>query len=502
MNIPGKCGFAIAVVLVTAGAAAADEFDDFRIPEHSLHDWRLELQVNGARTKRNDPYELDEDVRGRGTTFFRWLSDSDPAFTSAIVALTGEGIGEWSHNHSLPPFPEASVDREARYVAETWRVSAFTRRYPWDAPLGFSVGASLEGFYQQSWSHTRSEMTQILGGVRFGNRQRTDGHAWSPLHSSVVNLAVGWGRVRDASGVYEARLLEQRLLETNALARPLSDGTRRRLAALLTVRRDYENQHDRAAKLLWRRVAEILEEDGALSDTGLDPYSTLRAGEPHARAGLENDDLPRTPFLRNVGFFVGPTLHDSHLKQVANADNSSSFESTQDDSVVASGSSQSSQRDEVVFDNTYAGLVAEAHRPLGLSWQADVFGRVLFPLRESYSQGMTTLAAGNLSWMVSDRWEVAGSASYQRGQAGNQDSPQPDSWSWRYGIQATWYVEDRLALTFNVDEIQWKIDYPGSDPLQSDPYQRSAQLSLGLSYRILGGFEAPGLIPRETFAPF
>src|SRR4029434_3133147 len=129
----------------------------------------------------------------------------------------------------------------------------------------------------------------------------------------------------------------------------------------------------------------------------------------------------------------------------------------ENDSVVASGSLQDSERNEIVFDDTFAGLAAEAHRPLGLRWQTDIIGRFLVPLRESSAYGNIAQAWGNLSWMVSDRWELSGSALYERSEAGTAEVAQPEHWYWNYGLRGTWFIEDRLSLSFNASETQWKI---------------------------------------------
>lgn len=498
MNATRGCAFLVVLVLAVSRSAVADEFDDFRIPEHSRHDWRLDIGLNGDRVEQNEPDRLSRNISGLSSMSYRWLSDSEPAYTAAIIQLIGEGTGSWTHTHSVPPFAVNSADREVRYVAERWRLSAFTRRYPWNMPLGFSLGASVDGYYQQSWQDNRSDITFNSGGVAFRSIDQSSTEAWSPMHSSHIDLTVGWGRVRDASGVYEARLLEHRLLGTGGLTRPLSEAARRRLAALLTVRVSYDDVHDRAAKSLWRQVTAILEQDGALGETDLDPSAVLRVGEPHTGSGLRPDALPRTPFLRNVGYFIGPTIIDSHAKQVMHTDYSSSFQRMEDDSVVASGSSQDSQRDEYVFDDTFAGVVAEAHRPIGLRWQTNLEGRFLIPLRETSSNGNRLQGVASLSWMVSDRWEISGSGVYQRSEAGNGEKAQPESSQWLYRLQGTWFIEDRLSLSLNASETQWRFEFGST----GSSFRRSGQLSLQMTYRILGGFEAPGLIPRETFAPF
>ena len=41
--------FVFAAMLLVAASAAADEFDDYRIPKHDLIDWRAQLGLDAAQ---------------------------------------------------------------------------------------------------------------------------------------------------------------------------------------------------------------------------------------------------------------------------------------------------------------------------------------------------------------------------------------------------------------------------------------------------------------------
>jgi hypothetical protein len=99
--------------------------------------------------------------------------------------------------------------------------------------------------------------------------------------------------------------------------------------------------------------------------------------------------------------------------------------------------------------------------------------------------------------MIADHWEANGFVDYDRSLLQDETSTLDDRWSWVYGLSATWYIQDQLQLTFFAREQQ--VDQqPLSFTNPSHGYTRAGSISLALTYRILGGFGAPGLIPHES----
>src|SRR5262249_21175504 len=100
------------------------------------------------------------------------------------------------------------------------------------------------------------------------------------------------------------------------------------------------------------------------------------------------------------------------------------------------------------------------------------------------------------TYMVSDRWFATAFVAQDRVVAkdAKQDLVLDDHWLVGYGASANYYLEDRLVLSATVAEDQYH---------QTGPYTgfsggyRQARVALSLSYRILGRFEAPGIIPAQ-----
>jgi len=499
MSVKRWRGFIFTFVMAASGPAAADDFDDFRIPAHDLIDWRAQLGLDAAQMFQgvSTAEQRNRAFRASLGSGFAWLSDSDPMTTELALSVEGAGHGNWAHQSANPtPSFSQSTDNETRLGREDWNATFAHRRYPTRA-IGIELSVFGAGTYAQQWTDNRADGRQIIAGSAFRDVSRNSSEEWD--YSTIVStrLMIGLGRVRDASSIYEARVLEDRLRETGGLTQPLSAAGRQKLAALLSTRFRYEFFRERPTRSLWDRIEDVLREDGALAEGGLRADVVLRAGEPHTGPGLMSDVVPRSPVLRRVGFFAGPTLLDQHASYVTRFDGSSFSQRSVDDSLSTPIVYSPSFHQHATADQTFLGARGEYHRPLGPSWQGDISGDAVFPMREGIG-GTLASAEGRLSWMIADHWEASGFADYQRLLLQDQTSTLDDRWSWIYGLSATWYIQDQLQLTVFAREQQMHQQIPSFFSPAGATYTRAGSISLALTYRILGGFGAPGLIPHES----
>lgn len=487
--------------VIVSGSVSADDFSDFRIPAHRRTDWDASLSAAGNRFSGSDfsgTDTKDRFVAASGGSSFAWVADSDPVSTLILADVRASGNGRWRSSVS-PPIPGVSEDanREERAAFEAWQVLFDHRHYPWAIPIGFSGRAFGSGNYNQVWSEQSTGSTQMFVPV-IVDEASSSSETWAYRTVLGVDIGAGFGRVRDATAIYDAQVLERRLRETGALSRDLSAPARRDLAGLLFVRDDYSRFRDRPAKRLWEKVEAILEQDGALVEGGLDPYSVLRVGEPDARDGLNSDALPRSPVLRLSGAFVQGVFTFRETRVLQRLDEENEFQQFIDDSLAQSYTTERHFHQDYILDEAFAGLRGELHRPLGPPWQVDVSAQFLVPTR-ARPYGFELRTWGRLAWLMTDRWIVSGSVSQARTLLQDDSSTfgdpvrDEDSWSWSYALGATYYFEDRLGMTLRLDESQFHL----ASSYQQSLIQRSGQISLALSYRILGSFDAPGLIPHE-----
>src|SRR5262249_25155028 len=94
--------------------------------------------------------------------------------------------------------------------------------YPGDVPLGFEASGNVNGGYDQLWNSLIAfQSTSTTGG---SSRTENSAHHTSNqyMYGANADLSIGWGRVRDATPVFSALLLEERLQRDHMLARTLS----------------------------------------------------------------------------------------------------------------------------------------------------------------------------------------------------------------------------------------------------------------------------------------
>jgi hypothetical protein len=367
------------------------------------------------------------------------------------------------------------------------------RRYPGALPVALSVSAFATGFYAQSWaSQDRHEDLQNAGSTIVSDEQRRT-ESWLYDHAVSGRLGAGVGRVRNATGVYEARVLEERLRQSGAIAQPLSPTARRRLAELAYLRADAAEIHDRPARSVWAEIEEILIEDGAVAEAGLGPEAILRALEPHvAGSTIDATGIPVSPVLRARGHFVGMFAElqhrHGHVRQDSEQSRSEILNGVPQPPVyIASGAHDTFSEDRVL-----AGLEAESHVPLDLNLQLDVGGRVLVPVREEDTE-LVGGATADFAWMVADRWLARTQARYQWLDTDRRTGATPgDRWDWVFGFELDYYLENRatlFAIAFDRQSSQ-RGGQPGFGP--TDSYARDRGISVGITYRLAGRYAAPG----------
>jgi len=268
-------------------------------------------------------------------------------------------------------------------------------------------------------------------------------------------------------------VLEQRLRESGALTRPLSRAGRQRLAEVLYLRDALDTERERPGRLLWREIERVLAEDGALRESGLDPYSVLRAAEPHlgASGGLTSDGVPISPRLRQTGAFVGLLVRDDHTNSLRRDDGGMSDESILNGIVVGTSSSSFSSRSSQELDQVDGGASGEIHIPISPPWQLDASSVLLMGLRKEDNHLLFDSRVA-LAWLAADRWTATAFTTYSWNDEDRTDAGTGgDTWSWNAGLVPTHQFDRRLGA------------------------------SLGLTYRFSGWIATPGFFPAAMAPP-
>ncbi len=493
LALPALC---CALLLLPSAARAADPFAGFRIPDHSWQSGRFGFGLDGSRVAGSSGYRgvyehsyRDAWLSSRADGAIAFGRDSDDL--THWFSLAVDGGPEWSTRRDRTEWTDrlSGSDDTDRVYRLNASAAAALRTYP-DlgrfgipalGPLGLDLSATLSGGIHRLRSREDFELEDPADDHWYESRTNT--RSERDQSTASIRGGIGVGRVRDATALYDARLLERRLAEAGALARPLSPAARSRLAALAYVAPRFAHAHERPDRFVWQEIESILRDDGALPPRGLDAYAVLRALEPTA-------PVRRPQRLSGVFLGYGGSFETSHTSA------RSSDVVTERDGVggaVTATRRMHSDITKYTSDVTWLGGWTELHRALGWNWQIDARASALRAQRRD-EHGLALDEQLLLRWFVADRWELEGGASHQRRYRlpGHDRVHVPewleDRWSAAWSLSAGYYLEDQTLIQLSLSDEQGRRRYS-----PQETFSRSGQLSLSVTHRFLGALDVPEL---------
>jgi hypothetical protein len=468
---------------VHAGWFSSDPtYAGYRIPEHRWSYWTASLGLGGGHFDAPVSPELVDrrgSFAGNVGTLAAWAYDSDRLQHDWNLSLDGSGSRSRRRIADEDPLTY-EVQNTDRSRSQRFALGGSVRTYPWAVPIGFRTATShLLELRQFSNSSEFVNQGSFQPGVSFRNENRSEESQGTRYYSGSVSGWVGVGRVRDATPVHRAQVLEDRLLRKGALARPLSDDARRKLAALHAVESDIGAAHQRPGKYFWRELERILREDGALALEGLEAWDVLRLLEPLSVG---------SSVLRRTGFFIGPMVTVQTVRSRFTREQSSAFIQYIADTVYATGGNASSDVANDRRDDVSTSFVAEIHRPLGPRWQFDAYSNV--SVREA---GEFPFLSNSLSlqYILSDRWLGIVRAAHSALAEGR--ARRFDRWNVELAGELVYFLEDAWALRLTGSEQQAHERQRG--------LRRSGSFQLGVTWIVSGFFDAPGVVGPMRPAP-
>ncbi len=463
-----------ALSLVPGVARGDDPFADYRIPDHSWRSASASLSANASQLRRQAGYQRDDrSLSSTAAARFDWERDSEPL--AAWYGVGAQGSADRTSNRY-----DQSIWEQLQKLSdgrESWNANAGARIYPGGGPVGWQLSAWATGSYEQDLNRRESKLESF--GFPFGHvRQTSRQFQRVDYYSTSLSAQFGpvLGHVRDATPVYDVRVLEDRLRGTGAIEGPLPARTRGRLAAVLAAGQPIGAVHDRPARFLWREVERVLREDSVLVERGLGAFAALRAAEPTA---------PRSRFQRLRGRLAGPLLIAATGRATAR------YVLEQEDRLYLADTLYDSIRrqDSIpairsLLDQYWAGGQVELHQPLGWNWQLDVAGQAAASIRTG-THGFQYASSAALGWDVADRWSAQALVQQQR--LDMRPTDVRPAWAVQYQVSLAYYLEDRVSISLGANEYQARW-------MSGGEYIRQRQAVLGLSYRFLGALDAPGLM--------
>ena len=474
-------------ILVASAAAAQDPYSEFRIPEARSFTWLVNGSARWSRQYRTDPFiggsSEDRASQGALSTFLHRHAESEPSISDLFFQARGNWQSNRSEGHSDLGSQNFARDLD-NYSAV---VNGNTTRYLGASAWGVDAAASL--FY----SYARSGFGNTMSTFTGADESRTSLNSANHYYTGIANLLLGpgYGRVRDVTGVFDMQVLEERLAATGRLTHPVSPATRQRLAELFSVSGDFSAAHDRPSRYFWREVERLLREDGAIAEGSFDAWSLMRALEP----ATLSISVTRRAGWRVSGAYVFE-LDRGH------ADASTDFQqwSFSPGLPPSAVGSEFSSRRSLDENHGTAQAVVDYHRPLGMRWQVDLSSG------GDYGDGphrrATLSSALALTNVLADRW-VATVMVSQFAQSEVADSVRlSPAWQIHGTAQLSYFFEDSWSLSAGLDHTQYRpVTTISGVAVTPNGYVRQTQIVIGLTYRPVGRFEAPGLGVSERLAP-
>ncbi len=491
------------LALFACTTARADDFSDFRIPRHDVLSWTGAMNANGSQTTQDDtPYRsLTGAVAGSAHSFFDLQRTDDIATTRLSMSLRFEGNQVGSHATSILAIPALGVSNVSdvrdsrRATRESWYVLVGqTRQFA--TAWYVDADASVHGDGARNWGNVSSRLAIANPGHLEEQFRESDSRTRQDRIFASGSLGAGYGRVRDATGIHMALVMEERLKQRGVLVRSLSHDARQRLADLFVVASSYGQVRDRPGRGLWAEIVRVLREDGALAPAGLDAPSAERAREsqfPFDDLYRRIDGLPVAYTTRWIGWRIGPELRGTHSRLTGFGTEHQRVREYSDGTLFNFTDATDSRSDVETGDAAELGLSADWHRPFGPRWQVDAEAGAQRPLR-SQEDGFQESAHGAVVWAITDRWYASGGVSQQRTLFKDARTGWiwADSWDCNLSGSIRYEIGDHLQLVGSVGDSQRRATWhaPPGGP-QSRSYRHGRGFGLGLTYRFAGRFFSP-----------
>lgn len=461
-------------------AFAGSAFDLFRVPDHRAHHYDATAGGQLRRTGQNasGATTLAGASGGSFLGHADWLRDSDARQWS--IDATGSFSG--SRDHRETAIRQAASSSEAddlrRYADELVSLGAGWREYPTSLPLAIELAAIGSLSRTQVWEHSSTANQTYSGGSPLSGYESADGR-WGHRYVDQVSgsAAVGWGRVRDASAVHTAWVLEQRWLADHAITRPLTDEEVAKLAGLISLRDDYASAHQRPEKAFWADVESALREMGVLAGDELGAYAGRHALDPEMVPGA-------TWSRRYVGYFVGPYFDVVHTRESERIDDSHAWRSGFSGAYGPWTESRFSSYDVTYRDDPRVGVVGTLHRALGMRTHVDASLDASADAR-GLRRYTNVLADATVRHWLADRWLADARIQQRRMVARGGDSA--DLWESYATAELQYFIEDHWSASV-IGSFDRTMGY-----VPQHESMRVANLTFSIGWN-RGALDAPGLI--------
>jgi hypothetical protein len=141
-------------------------------------------------------------------------------------------------------------------------------------------------------------------------------------------------------------------------------------------------------------------------------------------------------------------------------------------------------------DDVVVGGVAEIHWPLSMRWQLDGTSTLTMPSKRIPDE-IQIASAASAAYFITDRFSIDGEVRHERASRTGEGIDR-GFWEVSYATGVAYHLEDRMTLGLRVGELQSASRWSSSER----DYHRTGTLSFRISYNLLRGMNAPGLVDQ------
>lgn len=474
--------FMIALACAATSAHAGSPYEAFRFPDVRTQQFSTNgrFSMSSGRSTQLDFAQRDYNTQAQFALSGSRLDQTDRhtrRLTLNTRTLWAKGLDRMTDVFGTTINSVAS-DRDFMVLNSglSWSEDWFTENSRW----GFGSTVSAVHLYGRSGRESKSS------GLTPPNEDIGLGSAvdWNYFAVGTWTIDAGRGRVRDVTGVVRAAALAERLESFGRLAHPLSEGASLKLAQLFSAEGELFSVHERPDRFVWREVARILRDDGALKNNELDAEALERVQEylaPRALFSLHHGTrLEAVLELSRAGGHTDSRRHTANL-------------SLNGGTVTSASSSDASSSIRQDIRRSRVGVAVETSHPQGLFSQWAATCRLLTGDGPARSLEMTTM--GSYQRMLLDRLYSSVRAEHRTFITKSGDSYGEPVWNIDLAGTLSYLVEDHWSIDLLVRHGQAversnRISNPFPGFLSTGT---SNQLNLGLTWRPSGRFDSPTL---------
>lgn len=480
----------LTVLLTVYCWAYGFELSAFRIPTHSVYALVGDggTDIHGGSFVDDDSHDRDwyrhGDIGGSGY----WLYDSERLGIETAVQAGYSEAANGSKDRDRDGSSYYSFSKQ-NYLNQYESADAVVSGVYFPTQTAFSVQFSGSGSADIGQSHRESEWRRDSDTLR--SNGESEMRTSSFRYYARGEAGLGWGRVRNASAVYDAYILEARLAEMGRLSGELSQETRQKLAELLYQRSAYEKRNERSARLFWRDVEAILKSDAAMTGE-LDAFALYRI----------NEEVAPSTMARWSGWRLSMNIAGVHENDIYKTHSEWTRHEVTDTSSTDT-SSVGSYSGRTHWEQMLFGPRVEVNIPL--NWHVQLTGDMRLEHRvDPADDGFFWTTLLNGQYAVHDRWKLAYTFIHERWIHDPKDRNLHNGQMWNlyHSASLAYYIEDNIEASLSMSHYQSRAwDFVPNDGYSH--YQRhstSYSLRMGLSYIFSGSnpwYSSSRYIPRS-----